>query len=180
MGENATGRGPGESDPAERIRPGDPDALGVLYDEYAARLFAYVRSLGAAPPLAEDILQEVFMKLARRLSLGGKVRSPRAYLFTAVRNEFHRWGTRILRRSEIEASDAKGFLQAAAPGATAEEAAAVEEALAALPRAQREVVLMKVYGGLTFAEIAGAMGTSLNTAAARYRYAIEKLRTLLG
>jgi RNA polymerase sigma-70 factor (ECF subfamily) len=47
-------------------------------------------------------------------------------------------------------------------------------------RAQREVVLMKVYGGLTFVEIAGAMGTSLNTAAARYRYAIGKLRKLLG
>ncbi|MHC4715215.1 MAG: RNA polymerase sigma factor, partial [Planctomycetota bacterium] len=115
MEEKATGRGPDEDekDPAERVHPSDHDVLGALYDEYAARLLAYVRSLGAAPSLAEDILQEVFVKLARRLSIGGKVRRPRAYLFTAVRNEFYRWGTRILRRSEMAASDAKGFLEAA-------------------------------------------------------------------
>ena len=51
--------------------------------------------------------------------------------------------------------------------------------MATLPDAQREVMALKFQGGLTFAEIAAAMGTSLNTAASRYRYAIDKLRTLL-
>jgi RNA polymerase sigma-70 factor, ECF subfamily len=67
----------------------------------------------------------------------------------------------------------------AAPGASPESAVAVEEALSRLPRAQREVVVMKVFGGLTFDEIAAAMGGSQNTAASRYRYGIEKLKAAL-
>jgi RNA polymerase sigma-70 factor (ECF subfamily) len=53
-------------------------------------------------------------------------------------------------------------------------------AVAALPEAQREVVALRVDGGLSFEEIAAATGTSPNTAASRYRYALEKLRVSLG
>jgi RNA polymerase sigma-70 factor (ECF subfamily) len=72
-----------------------------------------------------------------------------------------------------------------ASGAFAEPAAelpddALAAAVAALPDAQREVVALKIDAGLTFAEIAAVTGTSLNTAASRYRYALEKLRTALG
>jgi hypothetical protein len=49
----------------------------------------------------------------------------------------------------------------------------------ALPAAQREVIALKIDGGLTFAEIAAVIGTSANTAASRYRYALEKLRAAL-
>jgi DNA-directed RNA polymerase specialized sigma24 family protein len=56
---------------------------------------------------------------------------------------------------------------------------ALVAAVAALPEAQREVVALKIDAGLTFAEIAAVTGTSLNTAASRYRYALEKLRTAL-
>lgn len=52
-------------------------------------------------------------------------------------------------------------------------------AVAALPAEQREVIALKIDGGLTFAEIAAVMHTSLNTAASRYRYALEKLRASL-
>jgi len=48
-----------------------------------------------------------------------------------------------------------------------------------LPDEQREVVIMKIWGGLTFAQIAGAIGISANTVASRYRYAIERLETVL-
>ncbi|MBM4049994.1 MAG: sigma-70 family RNA polymerase sigma factor, partial [Planctomycetes bacterium] len=55
-----------------------------------------------------------------------------------------------------------------------------QDALMALPEEQREVVLLKVYGRLTFAEIADVIHASPNTAASRYRYAVEKLRRHLG
>jgi DNA-directed RNA polymerase specialized sigma24 family protein len=55
----------------------------------------------------------------------------------------------------------------------------VENALAALPARQREVVVLKVYEGRTFGEIARLLNISPNTAASRYRYALEKLRPLL-
>jgi DNA-directed RNA polymerase specialized sigma24 family protein len=60
-----------------------------------------------------------------------------------------------------------------APGSDDDLAAAV----ASLPGEQREVIALKIDGGLTFAEIAAVTGTSPNTAASRYRYALEKLRT---
>ena len=51
--------------------------------------------------------------------------------------------------------------------------------LAGLPEAQREVVALKIDGGLTFAQIAKVTNVSLNTAAGRYRYALDKLRAAL-
>ena len=49
----------------------------------------------------------------------------------------------------------------------------------ALPAEQREVIALKIDGELSFAQIAQVMGVSINTAASRYRYALEKLRTSL-
>jgi RNA polymerase sigma-70 factor (ECF subfamily) len=55
----------------------------------------------------------------------------------------------------------------------------VTSAVAALPPTQREVIALKIDGGLTFAEIASVLGTSINTVASRYRYALEKIRTMI-
>ena len=59
-------------------------------------------------------------------------------------------------------------------------AAALEQALKALPPEQREVVHLHVYEGMTFQEVAHATAESINTASARYRYAVDKMRRLLG
>ncbi len=56
---------------------------------------------------------------------------------------------------------------------------ALTAAVAGLPPAQREVLALKIDGGLTFVEIAAVTGTSINTAASRYRYAIEKIRATI-
>ena len=56
---------------------------------------------------------------------------------------------------------------------------ALTAAVATLPPAQREVLSLKIDGGLTFAEIAAVIGTSINTAASRYRYAIENIRATI-
>ena len=56
----------------------------------------------------------------------------------------------------------------------------IDQALRRLPAEQREVLYLKVYEGMTFQEIAVAIGEPLNTVASRYRYALEKLRTQLG
>jgi len=59
-------------------------------------------------------------------------------------------------------------------------AAALEQALKALPPEQREVVHLHVYEGMTFQEVAHATAESINTVSARYRYAVDKMRRLLG
>ena len=68
------------------------------------------------------------------------------------------------------------MLEPAAADASTEEQMLAESALRTLPPEQREVVYLKVYEGLTFQEIGERCGVSLNTAASRYRYAIEALR----
>jgi RNA polymerase sigma-70 factor (ECF subfamily) len=55
----------------------------------------------------------------------------------------------------------------------------IESALARLPEEQRAVLVLKTWGGLTFPQIAAALEIPANTAASRYRYAVEKLRELL-
>jgi RNA polymerase sigma-70 factor (ECF subfamily) len=57
--------------------------------------------------------------------------------------------------------------------------AAVREAVMGLPVEQREVVVLHVWGGLTFEEVGRTVGVPTNTAASRYRYALEKLRTAM-
>jgi RNA polymerase sigma-70 factor (ECF subfamily) len=64
-------------------------------------------------------------------------------------------------------------------GGDQEAALALEKALAELPEEQREVVVMRMWGGLTLEEIGAAVGVPLNTVASRYRYALEKLRSNL-
>ncbi|HYG34785.1 MAG TPA: sigma-70 family RNA polymerase sigma factor, partial [Clostridia bacterium] len=59
-----------------------------------------------------------------------------------------------------------------------ERAQLIQEAMNRLPEIYREVVTLKVWGGLTFAEIADSLDISPNTAASRYRYGLEELRKL--
>ena len=158
----------------------DVEDLGAVYDAHAAYVYAYVRSLGAAASLAEDVLQEAFLKLLRRRRGVSDIENMRAFLTTVARREFYSWGTKMFRRREISAGDLSGAFEPASQAASAESAALIEDALAHLPLPLREVVVMKIFGGLTFEKIAEAMQINPNPAASRYRYAMAKLRELLG
>jgi RNA polymerase sigma-70 factor, ECF subfamily len=102
-----------------------------------------------------------------------------AYVFTVARNEAFRYAGRQARLSQrqkpLAAADL--FLDAKSEDQTAREMAdLVNTALGALSLEQREVVELKIYGGLTFREIAVVTGVPLPTAATRYRAALEHLR----
>jgi RNA polymerase sigma-70 factor (ECF subfamily) len=71
-------------------------------------------------------------------------------------------------------------LEAARGELAAETRIGLERALAALPAEQREVIALHVFEGRTFQEIATGTGESINTVASRYRYALAKLKQLLG
>ena len=130
---------------------------------------------------AEDVVHDLFVELARiRHRLPG-ITDLEAYVFTMLR---HAVGRRLRRRSLArrtlerlghERDRMHGFKTQ--PRGVPDDVLA--EALGALPPDQREVVALKIHGSLTFAEIAAVVGTSANTAASRYRYALEKLRALL-
>jgi RNA polymerase sigma-70 factor (ECF subfamily) len=166
---------------AESLAAGDPEAFAAVYDRLALRLLGAARTMTGSAAEAEDVVQDLFVELARGRARLAAVADLEAYVFTMLRNAVRRRGRRA-------ALDRRAVLAIAAgreaSGAFAEPAAelpddALAAAVAALPDAQREVVALKIDAGLTFAEIAAVTGTSLNTAASRYRYALEKLRTAL-
>lgn len=143
-----------------------------LYEEHGPALMAYASALLRDPSAAEDVVQQVFLKL-----LGGGVTidgSPAPYLFRAVRNGAlnHIRG----QSREVDLDDVVPWLESS--GASQETVLALQSAMRTLPREQREVVVLRVWGQLTFDEVAAVIGVSPNTAASRYRYGLAKLREI--
>ena len=115
---------------------------------------------------------------ALRRSLAG-VTNLCAYLFSALRHAAGRLASRRPRECSLPLEALLGEASSQPQGSTAEISDKLERARQALPAEQRELLALKVEGGLTFAEIAAVLGINANTAASRYRYALEKLRTAL-
>jgi RNA polymerase sigma-70 factor, ECF subfamily len=165
----------------EQLATGDPEAFAALYDRLALRLFNTARTLTDSLPDAEDTVHDLFVELARCRDRLARVSDLDAYIFTML----HHAVSRRRRRRDVDRRviDAVGRQRAEAGGFTTQPVEpaddAVTSAVAALPPAQREVIALKIDGGLTFKEIASVLGTSINTAASRYRYALEKLRTTI-
>ncbi|HOW69413.1 MAG TPA: sigma-70 family RNA polymerase sigma factor [Phycisphaerae bacterium] len=152
-------------------------ALADLYDRCAGELYRYALMILADPAGAEDAVHQAFYKLLRSGQNTPELREDQAYLRVAVRNECYS----MLRRGQRRTADSLSRLLEPHSGQQedADEREAIESALRVLPADQREVVHLKVFEGLTFREISGRIGVPLNTAASRYRYALERLRGLL-
>jgi len=139
-------------------------------------LLLYARQIVHDPALAEDAVQEGFVRfwLHRR-----KAPEPLGLLYAAVRSAALDSMRRRQRRNPREQAVARPEACFDVAAAQRESSADVEAALAQLPVEQREVVVLKIWGGLTFTQIAQAIGESVGTSASRYRYAMQKLATLL-
>lgn len=148
--------------------------LERLYDAYGVSLYRYALIVLADRPSAEDVVQQVFAVLAARR--GAALDDPERYLRRAVRNECYS----ALRRRAVRAEERVPL--ESVPGTLGDpaERVALERALRQLPAEQREAVHLHVFEGRTFHEAAELTGESLNTIASRYRYAIARLRGLLG
>ena len=104
-----------------------------------------------------------------------------AYLFTTLRHAAARIGARRAKEPNIASMPADKVVDARSiTPPTDPRSERLERALRALPPAQREVIALKIDCQLTFEQIAQVMKISINTAASRYRYGLEKLRTTLG
>jgi RNA polymerase sigma factor (sigma-70 family) len=151
---------------------GREEAFAALYDRFGPELLRVARVLSSQD--AEDAVQEVFLGLMRARRSLGVVDNLRAYVFAALRRAAARLSAG--RKPALPLED----VAQAQLGRAVDQAVQLERALANLPLEQRELISLKVDGGLTFAEVAQVLGISPNTAASRYRYALEKLRAALG
>ena len=159
-----------------QLAEGDVAALGQLFDLTAARLVRYAETISGRREDAEDALQAAMMKLAQNPERLAHAEQPWAYFVKMVRNE-----TLKLAESRCSRSRVIELLRTwvarprfwSLPDDDWREQ--IQTAVKRLPPEQAEVVVLKIWEELTFAEIAEVLGESPNTAASRYRYALEKL-----
>jgi len=147
-------------------------------DRHGAVLLLFARQWISNRSDAEDIVQDAFVRFWRRRD---EVAEPLSYLYASVKHcalDRQRHQRRQSQREEATArAECESLFSHAAEQAERENA--IEEALCELPEFQREVLVLKIWGELTFPQIGEALQISVNTAASRYRYALEKLRESL-
>ena len=146
----------------------------VCFSQLAPGLVLFARQWVRSRADAEDVVQDAFVRFWRR----NHSIDNRALLYSAVRSAALDLIRRDQRRSRREIEVFSNAARSVEPefelgnDSQRELAAAVDR----LPRDQREVLVMKVWSELTFAEIAETLGISPNTAASRYRYALAALK----
>jgi RNA polymerase sigma-70 factor (ECF subfamily) len=152
----------------------NPSDLARLIDAHAAPLVLYARQWCAAP---DDVVQEAFLKL---VSQGRPPRDSVAWLYRVVRNgalDAAKKDRRRQRRESAAARPVRWFVEPEVDGLDAETAVAALQRLAA---EQREIIIARHWGGLSFEQIAEAAGCSASTAFRRYTAGVESLRRQLG
>jgi len=167
----------------KRLASGDRDAFAELYDLCADRLHHYLTIRLGTRDLADEVLQETFIRLVRYRRKLARAEDLRAYVFGVARNESARMLDKMRRGKGDRASPASLDLFEAVDGddqTHRELADLVAAGLARLTSPQREIVELKVYGWLTFAEIARVTSLPQGTVATRYRAAMAKLKRFFG
>jgi RNA polymerase sigma-70 factor (ECF subfamily) len=150
-------------------------ALGSLFDLTSHRLVRFAVAVTRNQHDAEDCVQTVLVRVAGRPRLLAAADSPWAYLLRMVRNEALALARRKWRR--VATGDLSDLVTLRRVDELEQEETfrAVWSALRTLPPEQAEVVVLKIWEEMTFAEIGGILETSPHTAASRYQYAMQKL-----
>lgn len=148
-------------------------------DQHSTKLILYARRWTNDPSVAEDWVQESFLRLWKRRDA---VEDPVFYLHRSIRNlavdQSRRRKSESKRIEEIQIRS-QPFQMFQCPAEQGEWKDAVEKALLDLPDEQSEVVTLKIWSQLTFAQIADLTGSPIGTVTSRYRYAMSTLKSLL-
>ena len=166
-----------------KFKAGDSAALARIYDKYKKPLLRIATGLLNQDSSAEDIVHDVFLWLAQspeKVRLHGNLRS---FLATCVVNRVRNLN-RTGRQRQKNAQQNTGAAGSEYPEPERwimanEQRAKLNDRLARLPEQQREVVILHLQGGMRFREIAKSQDASINTVLSRYRYGLEKLKSLL-
>jgi RNA polymerase sigma-70 factor (ECF subfamily) len=165
-----------------RFKRGNPEALCRIYEKYENYLLTLAAGLLNRRPDAEDVVHDVFVSFAQsagKLKLSGNLKG---YLSVCVAN---RARDLIRARKHRSFVDLQGVSAKSLDAPPEDTVAAREElnrlncSLAQLPDEQRETIVLHVKGDLTFRQIAEVQNVSISTTQGRYRYGMEKLRSLM-
>lgn len=167
-----------------RCRQGNREALRRIYEKYRDDLLIMAIALSHDVHLAEDAVHDVFVAFARNVKRFKLTGSLKAYLTKCVVNRVR--DLMRMQRSQAKAINAglacSDSLDTNEPSRLiecSEELRLLSSALSELPGEQREVIVLHMHGRMRFRTIAQSMGLSVNTVKGRYRYGIQKLRSIL-
>jgi RNA polymerase sigma-70 factor, ECF subfamily len=147
--------------------------IELLYRQHSPALLLFALAITGERDRAQDAVHHVFLTLLENGKLH-RASDKKAYLFGCVRNAVLNERRRQQRDTPLD--EAAWF---APPDQDYAGEQNLRRALAALPDDQRQVVVLHLWGELTFSQIGDLLGLSSNTAASRYRYALGKLRDLM-
>lgn len=169
---------------------GDPAAHEALVDRYSGRLYGFFYRLLGRRDDAEDLMQEVFLRLVRMLAAYRDDGRFEPWLFRIAANlarDRIRSNRRTPLRVSLDGDEADEFAPQADAGDDGpsrrmereEDADRLNAALASLPEWEREVLMLRHFSHMSFKEIADLMGTPLGTALARAHRGLERLKELM-
>jgi RNA polymerase sigma-70 factor (ECF subfamily) len=166
-----------------RVKCGQKDALRAIYEKYESGLLALAGNLLDDPSTAEDVLQDVLVSFVQSVGRLKIRRSLKGYLATAVVNRTRDYYRRRPRQPQVSIDEARG-LAAGGEGPVqmvvrSEQTQKARAALAQLPYEQREAIMLRLHTDMKFREIAKVQNVSVKTALSRYRYGLDKLRSML-
>lgn len=166
-----------------RFKAGDSSAMRRIYEKYRLDLLKLAVMLVRDVNSAEDAVHDVFLNFARssdRIQPAGNLKS---YLTTSLVNRIRNMRRNSARRPASQLIDNDcAVSQSPRPEQWAilsEQLRTLSDVMAQLPAEQREVVALRVQEKMTFRQVAAVQGVSANTVKGRYRYGIDKLRSLL-
>jgi len=178
-----------DQDLISRYLRGEKSAFETLVFRHKSRIFSYVQQMVRDRELANDIFQSVFLKALETLN-GGRYQEEGKFLPWLMRiahnqciDHFRR-DKRMPMLNSTDERDVFEYLDLREENAQdrmmrRQTYETMRKMVAHLPEEQREVLVMRIYGDLSFREIADATGVSINTALGRMRYALANLRRMM-
>jgi RNA polymerase sigma-70 factor (ECF subfamily) len=165
-----------------KFKRGSSDALEKIYDKYETYLVTVATALLNNTHAAEDVLHDFFISFvqsADTIKLNGNLK---AYMAVCVanlaRNRLKRKNLEPVALDDDASIESEDF-QPELLAIQAEETEMLNKALSQLPYEQREVITLHLQANMKFTQIAKLRGTSVNTIRSRYRYGLDKLKSLL-
>jgi RNA polymerase sigma-70 factor (ECF subfamily) len=166
-----------------KFKRGSADALCRIYEKYKDNLLRLASALLNDRAAAEDIVHDCFVSFAQssqRLKIGGNLKS---YLATSIANRARNWNRARKRQETAGLNEAEPIVSTYKRPEQwiiyNEQLKQLNNALAELSYEQREVISLHLQGGMKFRAIAELQGVSINTVQSRYRYGLDKLRSIL-
>ncbi len=166
-----------------KFKSGSRDAFQRIYEKYESNLLTVAANLLGQSNAAEDVVQDVFISFvqsADRFRLKGSLKG---YLATCVANRARDYIRKKQRQKTVTVDQASQIASNSDEPVQLvvnnEQLQHLGQALTQLPYEQREVIVLHLHGSLKFRQIAELQNVSIKTAQSRYRYGLDKLRSIL-